>query len=132
MTVKRFIGTALFTWFMCWIVATGFSNDPAKLSPVVQTSPRITVQIYTPSEVQGQLYPPTTTTISLSGCCKTKITIQGHLDKKWKNTFEGMKISYEGDNTILTGNLKDEAHMHGVLNIIRDLNIKLLSVNPAE
>ena len=63
---------------------------------------------------------------------ETKITIQGHLDKKWKNRFEGMKISYEGDNTILTGNLKDEAHMHGVLNIIRDLNIKLISINPTE
>ena len=63
---------------------------------------------------------------------KTKIIIQGHLDKKWMNSFEGMKISYEEDNTILTGILKDEAHMHGVLNIIRDLNIKLLSVNPAE
>ena len=63
---------------------------------------------------------------------KTKITIQGHLDKKLKNSFDGMKISYEGDNTILTGNLKDEAHMHGVLNIIRDLNIKLISINPTE
>ena len=63
---------------------------------------------------------------------KTKITIQGHLDKKWENSFEGMKISYEGDNTILTGNLKDEAHMHGVLNIIRDLNLKLISVNSIE
>ena len=63
---------------------------------------------------------------------KTKITIQGHLDKKWMNSFEGMKISYEGDNTILTGYLKDESHMHGILNIIRDLNIKLISVNPAE
>ena len=61
---------------------------------------------------------------------KTKITIQGHLDKKWENSFEGMKISYEGDNTILSGNLKDEPHMHGVLNIIRDLNIKLISINP--
>jgi hypothetical protein len=63
---------------------------------------------------------------------KTKITIQGHLDKKWKNSFEGMEISYEGDNTILTGNLKDEAHLHGVLNMIRDLNIKLISINPTE
>ena len=62
---------------------------------------------------------------------KTKITIQGHLDKKWKNSFEGMKISYEGGNTILTGNLIDEAHMHGILNIIRDLNLTLISVNPA-
>ena len=63
---------------------------------------------------------------------KTKIKIQGHLDKKWKNRFEGMEISYEGDNTILTGNLKDEAHMHGVLNIIRDLNLKLISINSVE
>ena len=52
--------------------------------------------------------------------------------KKWRNSFKGMKISYEVDNTILTGNLKYEAHMHGVLNISRDLNIKLISVNPAE
>jgi hypothetical protein len=62
----------------------------------------------------------------------TKITIQGHLDKKWKNSFEGIEIRYEGDNTILTVNIKDEAHLHGVLNIIRDLNIKLISVNPDE
>ena len=61
---------------------------------------------------------------------KTKITIQGHLNEKWKDCFEGMEISYEGNNTILTGNLKDEAHMHGVLNIIMDLNIKLISINP--
>jgi len=63
---------------------------------------------------------------------KTKITIQGHLDKKWMDSFEGMNISYEGDNTILTGYIKDESHLHGILNIIRDLNIKLISVNPAE
>ena len=62
MNVKRFLGLALFTWLMCWAMATGFGNDPVKLSPVVQTSPRITVQIFTPSQVPGQLYPPTTTT----------------------------------------------------------------------
>jgi hypothetical protein len=62
---------------------------------------------------------------------KTKITIQGYLDKKWKSSFEGMKISYEEGNTILSGNIKDEAHLHGILNFIRDLNIKLISVNPA-
>ena len=65
MTVKRFIGIALFTWLMCWTMATGFSDSPTE-SPVVQTSPRITVQMFTPSEIVGQLYPPTTTTIPLS------------------------------------------------------------------
>ena len=63
---------------------------------------------------------------------KTKISVQGHLDKKWKDCFEAFEISYEGINTILTVNIKDEAHLHGVLNLIRDLNLKLISVNPAE
>ena len=63
---------------------------------------------------------------------KTIIKIQGHLDKKWKNSFEGLEINYEGDNTLLKGNIKDEAHLHGILNQIRDLNLKLISVNPGE
>ena len=63
---------------------------------------------------------------------KAKITIKGHLDKEWMNSFDGMEINYEGDNTIIIGNIKDEAHLHGVLNQIRDLNLKLISVNPDE
>jgi hypothetical protein len=62
---------------------------------------------------------------------KTLILIQGHLDKKWKQSFEGMEISYDGENTAITGHIKDEAHLHGILNQIRDLNLKLISVNPA-
>ena len=52
--------------------------------------------------------------------------------KNGRTALKVWKFSYEGDNTILTGNIKDEAHLHGVLNIIRDLNIKLISVNPDE
>lgn len=63
---------------------------------------------------------------------KTKITIQGLLDKEWKSSFEGMEISYEGANTILNGDIKDEAHLHGIMNQLRDLNLKLISINPAE
>ena len=63
---------------------------------------------------------------------KTKIKVQGHLDKKWKDWFEGMDIIYEGDNTIIFGNVKDEAFIHGILNQIRDLNLILISVNLSE
>ena len=63
---------------------------------------------------------------------KAIIKVQGHLNEKWKDWFEGLEISYEGNNTILTGNLKDEAHMHGVLNRIMDLNLIIISVNPGE
>ena len=61
---------------------------------------------------------------------KTQIKIKGHLDKKWEEWFVGMEISYEGDDTVLTGEIKDEAFIHGILNLIRDLNLKLISVNP--
>lgn len=61
---------------------------------------------------------------------KIKIEVEGRLDKKWKSSFDGMDISYADNNTILTGDIKDEAHLHGVLNQIRNLNLKLISVNP--
>lgn len=61
---------------------------------------------------------------------KTRIIVEGHLDKKWKEWFEGMEISYEGNSTILSGSIKDESYLHGILNRIRDLNLKLISVNP--
>ena len=63
---------------------------------------------------------------------KTIIKVQGHLNENWKDWFEGLEINYEGNNTILTVNLKDEAHMHGVLNRIMDLNLIIISVNPGE
>ncbi len=63
---------------------------------------------------------------------KTIIKVKGHLDIKWKDWFEGMEINYDGDNTILFGNIEDEAFIHGILNQIRDLNLKLISVNPAD
>jgi hypothetical protein len=63
---------------------------------------------------------------------KTKIEVEGYLDKKWKDWFDGMEIKYEGDHTILSGSIKDEASIHGMLNLIRDLNLKLISVNLTE
>ncbi len=60
----------------------------------------------------------------------TLIKVQGLLDEKWRNWFDGMDIIHEGDNTILAGNIIDEASLHGILNLIRDLNLKLISVNP--
>jgi hypothetical protein len=63
---------------------------------------------------------------------RTEIKIQGLLDKNRMDWFEGMAISSSDNNTMLTGDIKDEAHLHGILNQIRDLNLKLISVNPIE
>ncbi len=60
------------------------------------------------------------------------IKVKGHLDEKWKDWFDGMEIKCIGEYSILSGSMKDEAFIHGILNKIRDLNLKLISVNPIE
>jgi hypothetical protein len=63
---------------------------------------------------------------------KAIIKIEGHLDPKWKDWFEGMEIIHSGENTLLCGTVKDEAFLHGILTRIRDLNLKLISLSPSD
>jgi hypothetical protein len=61
-----------------------------------------------------------------------EIKIQEHLDLKWEDCFEGMTILYQDNQTILQVKPKDQAQLHGILNLIRDLNLNLVSVNTLE
>ena len=59
-----------------------------------------------------------------------EIKIQGHLDTKWSEWFYGMTITHESDGTTtLTGEIVDQAALHGLLKRIRDLGLPLISVN---
>ena len=61
-----------------------------------------------------------------------RIKLNGRLDPKWSDWFEQMAISHEGDQTILTGSLADQAALHGLLIRIRDLNLTLLAMERLE
>jgi hypothetical protein len=59
-----------------------------------------------------------------------EIRIEGSLSDRWSHWFEGFSITQGTENeTILTGNLRDQADLHGVLMKIRDLRLVLISVN---
>jgi hypothetical protein len=61
-----------------------------------------------------------------------QIKIQGRIDYKWSAWFEEMTIVSQSDGTtLLTGSMKDQAALHGVLARIRDLNLVLISVTRA-
>ena len=58
-----------------------------------------------------------------------EIKIKGLLDAHWADWFAGLTLTHlEDDETLLTGVL-DQAALHGLLERIRDLNLKLVSVS---
>ena len=62
-----------------------------------------------------------------------EIRIKGHLDPTWSEWFEGLTVTHEDSgDTVLSGNLVDQAALHGVLRKVRDLGISLISVNPIQ
>jgi hypothetical protein len=63
---------------------------------------------------------------------RLKIKMKGNLNESWTEWFEGMEITNEGEYTILTGEKKDDAFVHGILHKIRDLNMELISVTTDE
>ena len=58
-----------------------------------------------------------------------EIKIKGHLDQRWSEWFAGLKLTHlEGNETLLSGLLDDQAALHGLLERARDLNLTLISV----
>jgi hypothetical protein len=60
-----------------------------------------------------------------------QIIIEGHLDPCWQDWFEGLTVTRTDDGrTILSGPIRDQAALHGVLKKINNLGLTLISVNP--
>jgi hypothetical protein len=57
-----------------------------------------------------------------------EIRIASHLSERTRGRFEGLSARFEpGGETVLRGAL-DQAALHGVLMVVRDLGLKLISV----
>jgi len=61
---------------------------------------------------------------------RVEIRVEGHLDPKWAEWLEGLTITHAMQNeTILTGKVKDQSALYGLIAKLRDLGIKLISIN---
>lgn len=58
-----------------------------------------------------------------------EIKLRGHLDQQWSEWFKTLQLTHlEGDETLLSGVLPDQAALHGLLERVRDLNLTLVSI----
>jgi hypothetical protein len=58
-----------------------------------------------------------------------EIKVKGHLDQSWSSWLDGLSIEAQAHGeTLLTGPVRDQAALHGLLSKIRDLGLVLLSL----
>jgi hypothetical protein len=61
-----------------------------------------------------------------------RIVVRGTSEQLPVGPLECMSVEAEGENSILVGDIVDQAQLQGVLRWLSDLGIEIVSVNPAE
>ncbi|MBM3123045.1 MAG: hypothetical protein FJZ97_12810 [Chloroflexi bacterium] len=60
---------------------------------------------------------------------RVEIRIAGHLDEDWSKWLEGFTLGHTGNGeTILTGEVEDQAALYGLIAKLRDLGVELAAV----
>jgi hypothetical protein len=59
-----------------------------------------------------------------------EIRLNGHLNARWADWFDGLTLTQESDGTtLLSGPIVDQAALHGMLGKVRDLGLPLIAVH---
>lgn len=62
-----------------------------------------------------------------------EIRLKGHLHSRWVDWFDGLNVSLaENGETLLTGDVADQAALHGLLRRVRDLGLPLIAVTKVD
>ena len=59
-----------------------------------------------------------------------RIVVRGELSGRYALAFEGMEMETEAGRTILTGEVIDQPHLHGIIERIGSLGLDLVSIEP--
>jgi hypothetical protein len=61
---------------------------------------------------------------------RVEICFRGHIDRDWANRLYGLQITHTPDgNTVLSGPLRDQAALQGLLSQLSRIGIQLISVS---
>lgn len=60
-----------------------------------------------------------------------EIRVDSTLDSRWEAWFDGLQVSSDGGETVVSGLIPDQPALHGLLAKVRDLGLCLISVRRA-
>jgi hypothetical protein len=61
-----------------------------------------------------------------------RIVLRGRLRESLASAFEGMALEAAPNRTVLVGDIRDQAHLYGLLDRLRDFGIELLAVESVD
>jgi hypothetical protein len=66
------------------------------------------------------------------GPSRYRIILRGRLSERFESAFEGMALEAGPNQTVLVGEIRDQAQLYGLLDRLRDFGIDLVAVEPAD
>jgi hypothetical protein len=64
------------------------------------------------------------------GPSRYRIVLRGRLSERFETAFEGMALEPGPNQTVLIGEVRDQAQLYGLLDRLRDFGIELVAVQP--
>ena len=62
------------------------------------------------------------------GPSRYRIILRGRLSERFETAFEGMALEPGPNQTVLVGEVRDQAQLYGLLDRLRDFGIELVAV----
>ena len=59
-----------------------------------------------------------------------RIVLRGRLGERFASAFDGMVLEPGQGKSVLVGEVRDQAHLYGLLDRLRDFGIDLVAVEP--
>ena len=59
-----------------------------------------------------------------------EFVLRGEIGDRFGVLFDGMRLERVNGTTVISGPVRDQAHLHGLIERIQELGIDLVSVNP--
>jgi hypothetical protein len=61
-----------------------------------------------------------------------RIVLRGRLSENFESAFDGMTLEQGPNRTVLTGDVRDQAQLYGLIGRLQEFGIELLAVESAD